>query len=534
MRHSRFALALVGLFALGACAPADHDGTASITAPSATALSVDAPSVDASSAAAQIDWREEDVLAAFAEATDSGRLVLLYWGAEWCPPCHRLRAGLFQDPAFIARTRDFVPVYLDGDSTGAQRWGEHFAIQGYPTLIILRANQSEITRLSGGEDPDEIDRALQAAQQGQASIAELFARAEQAPAELDADAWALLAAYGWEVDVSDRVPADTRATLLRQLAAAAPDAALQRRFTLLALADDAARDVPPPTAEEQAQIRMQLYTVLTDTNEAKRSRWTLIDYGAALIARAGGTPEQRRELETALVAAQDELFADASLPLVDRVLTVSADLALHRLNAGEEAAVPPALLEKVRARAAWVDATAQTPQERQSAIYYAAGLLTDAGDAADAERLLLAELPRSATPYYYMPSLAELTEARGDVPQALSWLQQGYETSNGLATRVQWGTLYASGLLRLTPGDTATIEQVIGTLIDELAHPDSYHQRTRERLSQLAGELHDWSASHPGTEAILQRLDAHMQETCAPAQSDADARTACLHWLTSA
>ena len=87
--------------------------------------------------------------------------------------------------------------------------------------------------------------------------------------------------------------------------------------------------------------------------------------------------------------------------------------------------MPPALLEKVRARAAWADATATTPQERQSAIYYAAGLLQDAGDADGAERLLTAELERSATPYYYMPSLAEIAEARGDNAKALDWLRQG-------------------------------------------------------------------------------------------------------------
>jgi protein disulfide-isomerase len=80
----------------------------------------------------EIAWRKGDVLAAFAEAADNGKPILLYWGAEWCPPCHRLRAGLFKEPDFIARTRDFVAVYLDGDTEGAQRWGDHFAIQGYP------------------------------------------------------------------------------------------------------------------------------------------------------------------------------------------------------------------------------------------------------------------------------------------------------------------------------------------------------------------------------------------------------------------
>ena len=121
--------------------------------------------------------------------------------------------------------------------------------------------------------------------------------------------------------------------------------------------------------------------------------------------------------------------------------------------------VPPALQEKAHERVAAADAAAKTPHERQATISSAVYVLREAGDDAAAETLLRAELDRSQTPYYYMPELAELAEARGDKTAAVDWLRKAYEGAQGPATRVQWGVLYVEGLVRLTPDDGQAIEQ---------------------------------------------------------------------------
>ena len=84
-----------------------------------------------------IEWHAGSVESAFRRARAQGTPVLLYWGADWCPPCSRLKATVFKSRAFIERSRLFVPVSLDGDDPGAQKLGDRFGVRGYPTMIVL-------------------------------------------------------------------------------------------------------------------------------------------------------------------------------------------------------------------------------------------------------------------------------------------------------------------------------------------------------------------------------------------------------------
>ena len=65
------------------------------------------------------------------------------------------KATVFLRPDFIAKTRLFIPIYLDGDSPGAQSWGDAFDVLGYPTLVVLDADRREIVRLGAGRDVAE-------------------------------------------------------------------------------------------------------------------------------------------------------------------------------------------------------------------------------------------------------------------------------------------------------------------------------------------------------------------------------------------
>ena len=479
------------------------------------------------SAATEIAWRRGDVTDAFAEAQERGKPVLLYWGAAWCPPCNQLKAGLFRNADFIARTRDVVPVYLDGDTPGAQAWGERFGITGYPTLIVLRPDRSEVTRLSGTGDPVQVTAALDAVHRGSADVDTLLRRARTTPGALSSDDWALLAGYGGWHDPERQASAGAA---LAALADAAPDPRLQRQFLLQAQAA-AGKDTAPLSPDRAARLRTALTTVLHDPVEVRANRGALT-YGAVSLAR-GIAPQDaadRQRIGDAIVAALDPLSADTRLVASERLSSTVAAVALFRDRAGDAAPVPAALLKTVRERAAWADRSVTDAYARQAVISTAADLLAQAGDAAGAKRLLEAELKRSHTPDYYMPALAELAEARGDRRQALDWLRRGYATAEGPASRVQWGVTYVEGLLRLSPDDRGTIERATGDVIGELAgQPEGYRQRTRQRLEKLGKALAGWSAQHGGGETLA-RLRSAGAERCA-GQRDQRAAAACRDWL---
>ena len=104
---------------------------------------------------------DADVDRAFALARAQNKPVLLYWGATWCPPCNQLKATLFNRQDFAAQSRNFVAVHVDGDRPGAQKLGQRFKVSGYPTVVLFKADGSEITRLPGEVDPAQMMTVLQ-------------------------------------------------------------------------------------------------------------------------------------------------------------------------------------------------------------------------------------------------------------------------------------------------------------------------------------------------------------------------------------
>jgi thioredoxin-related protein len=500
LRPACQAVTVLGLaLALGACARKEPPAQEKSPAPAAQAdiarMGKHLP--------AGIDWFGGNVEAAFAAAKAAPKPLFLYWGAEWCPPCAQIKSTIFNRREFQERSRLFVPVYLDGDTPSAQKQGERFGVVGYPTMILFRPDGTEITRLPGGVDIERYTKILDVAVADARPVKEILAAATQG-GEVKANDWQLLAYYSWPTDNGHILPAADRVPTFRTLSQRCPveiqaDCA-RLFFDYLGAAADATSDGKSPlTGLDRAVARKRLIDLL-GSPAVDRANIDNLLYGSrdiiGLLSNAG-SPE-RAELTRAWGAALDRLGGDstgAPVSAADQLKVLRARVLLARLDQ-PEGPLPPALLDQIRAAVARVDAETTDPYERQAAINAAANLYWEAGLDADANRLLVAEIEKSQSPYYFMLDLADLAQKAGRKDEAVQWLARAYDGAKGPATRFQWGYSYLVGLLEMTPENAAAIEQTGLRVIGELdGSPDAFYQRTRMRLEQLSAKLLEWGKS---------------------------------------
>jgi thioredoxin-like negative regulator of GroEL len=474
---------------------------------------------------------DADVDAAFARARTENKPLLLYWGATWCPPCNQLSATLFPRQDFIARSRAFVPVYVDGDRPGAQKLGARYKVRGYPTMVLFDPQGRELSRLPGEVDAPQVLALLQIGLARGRPVQAVLAdgRDPVRVKTLSADDWRLLAFHSWDTDEGQLVPEAERAGLLATLAAACPpgEAATRSRLWLKALAaSDEGKGVKPDAA-----LRRRVLDLLADPAAARVQMDVLANFAPDIVRvlNADAAPAARAEVIAAFDAALRRLQTDATLSRGDRITALGSRVELARGEAPRDSLavqLPAPLIAELRAQAARDDREIRDGYERQAVVTAAAYVLRRAGLVDASDTLLKSNLARSHSAYYLMSQLAGNARARGDKAGALSWYEQAFDTSVGPATRLQWGAAYVAALVDLAPQDAARIERAARQVFAEAAtQPDAFHERSGRALQRVAGKLAAWSqgGSH---DATLQRLRAQLDPVCARLPAG-DERSSC-------
>ncbi len=487
-----------------------------------------------------IAWREAssnaDVDAAFAQAKAESKPVFLYWGAKWCPPCNQVKATLFNRADFIERSKGFVPVYVDGDSPGAQKLGARFHVSGYPTMLLFSAQGTELTRLPGEVDPAAYTEVLTLGMNAKRPVKELLAQVRAGGSALTAADWRLLAFYSWDGDEQQVVPKADVPAVLAQLAAACPPqpAFVATRLRLKALV--AAGDKAP--ARPDAAAAPALITLLADPAAARAQMDVLANWPVDLVhaTSAEGTPLRQRVL-LAFNGALKGFEADTSLSRADRLSALGARIDLARIDLPKPAAqkpgralppkLPAELLADLREQAARIDRETTDGYERQAVIPGAAYLLASGGLMSESDAMLKASLAKSHSPYYLMSALASNAKQRGDKAEALRWSEQAFATSEGPATRLQWGASYVKALVELAPGDDARIERTARQLFTEAAKaPDAFYERSGRSLQRVGNQLQAWNKGG-AHQAALTRLQAQLDTVCAALEGAEPNRARC-------
>jgi len=523
---------------LSACSQSSPPASSASSTP---AQGASAPSSEAAAKpATAINWFNGDVDAAFERAKAEAKPVFLYWGAEWCPPCHQLKATVFTRPDFIEKMKLFVPVYLDGDTAGAQKWGDVFKVSGYPTLVVLRADRTELTRIVGGMDLTEYDDVLDLVLGDvRPARAVLDALSGTSPT-LSRDDCKRLAYNGWAGDDSvDEAPEKSAVALKRAADACPAEARVEKaRLNIAAtyaslMADAKLIEAGKAPSARTAKLLDEVYDVLGDATLSAGARdvlpWLGDDY---FKAEEKQNPKRAADLLDRWTRLTDAAANDPSLPEADRIDAIAIQLkAVKALTPDHR--IPPELVADAQKK---VDAALAKdyPEHARPGVVNSAEWVLDTVDDKERMRSLLEhEISTAKQPYYYMLDLADLDEKAGNKDAAVELLERAYRESQGTATRFQWGTMYVMGLVRMRPEDTGGIREATLAVLNELDGPDRIYMRTTKRLDRLDSALRGWSkkGKHAETLAVIRK---RMDDICSRIPEAQPARGTCNAFLTKA
>ncbi|MFK7730666.1 MAG: thioredoxin family protein [Pseudomonadales bacterium] len=473
-----------------------------------------------------IHWFEGSVDQAFAKAAADNKPVFLYWGAVWCPPCHELKATVFQEPSFIQASRQFVSVYLDGDTPGAQKYAEQYSVMGYPTLVVFNTSGEEFTRIPNGLDLGAYANVLQYALNDLQPIGTLVKRIGATPDDdklaLSAAECSMLAQHSWQQDANILTLASNNEVFAR------------------------AADNCPQTSQDEKTILSVLHMQQIMANE-KTLRGVDVRSATALIDRVLQNPARLQtnmylfldageSLAPMLTESQHAKFAALYSGLSDsteestftRVQALRALIALDKAKSVEFRSGTAERIADLRSQAETLD---RADPKFHATINATGNMLVESGQLTEAKELLSAEVSRSKYVYYFMGELADIEQKLGNADAAIEWRRKAFDQARGPATRFQWGVNYLRTVLELDSNNMAAVRNGFNEVFAELAASRSMYQRSRTRLEGLDESLREWASEDASRMEALSEFRGTAQVHCQSLPASEQAKNYCESFL---
>jgi thiol-disulfide isomerase/thioredoxin len=477
-------------------------------------------------------WVKMPVADALEMARRENKPALLYWGAVWCPPCNQLKSQVFSHPEFPSVTQSFVRIYLDGDESGAQEWGDKLNVSGYPTVLVLAPEKSgkktvmkERLRLAEFVNFKEFQGLVSAALAESVPLKKnLVTKAlTRYGKKASLEEWKLLA-LTWDLaeTSSDATDAQVKATIkeLEKLLTACPYGDIRGLI--------AARLLNLDTGIQSGWLD----AVLANDVSLYAARGPFVSGAMQWFEKTPAATS--KETAFRLLDGVKRLQANPALSGAEKIQALSTGLDLETMMAGRNWIEDKQLEQSRRDAAATalkLEAASKSPFERHAVVSDAAALLASAGKAKEATSMLEREAASSDTPWYYQSSLAALAFQQKDYKAALDWSAKARQSAQGEATKLQWLVsdivmqskvvkAQDSGEVRLSGQNLVTTEQSYESVNAWLALarslPDGFSGRNAVRARKVKDVVATWPESNKKRDLLLK-----WAETCAMLKNEA-------------
>ena len=480
-----------------------------------------------------IAWYRGSAEAALESAKASNKPVLLYWGAQWCPPCKQLKSAVFSRPDFIEKSKLFVAVYLDGDLPDAQKWGDVFRVSGYPTVVVLKSDGSEITRIAGNMDLSLYARVLDDALGDVRPVKDVIALATRVDQPLVAADCRRLAYHAFDLEDEGIFEPAKLQVAFENAARLCPAQLAQERARLYVLAAGEAATLQKESIEKGGKADKALTVLILRVNELLTNKELAMANADALrglprefyVATRQTLPQIAPGMRERIMAVADATTASPQFAPADQLAAQLIKIRVARAYA-LDGKVPTDVRTVALQTATKMLAVRQDAYVRAGVVNSAINIYIALDDWPRARDLLALEASTSNTPHYYIGDLADAEEHLGNKQRALELLAEAYQKARGPASRFQWGYQYLDGLLRLAPDGIATIEKVGMSVIAELDGPNRIHRRTLARLARLDTALRKWNTT-PQRAAVVRKFQERVAQACAKSPGNLATEAGC-------
>lgn len=459
----------------------------------------------------QIHWKKDGMESALELAKKENKPLLVYWGADWCPPCNVLKSTIFKEKVFIDATRNYLAVFLDGDHKNAQKWGDKLDVVGYPTLMILAPNGTEVVRLWVGAGARELAETLNYAYNSLEPVEPILNRIIAEGKSPQAQQLQLLSQYSWMQDNNFvKKPLETAKKLLKLSEMIEwekfPTEKAKIDFAAASFLSNYIESNKNDKKKIQDQFRSHVVEMLKlHLKEEKYFRpllyyWAY--YSSSILKEIIGEEPMIKELGNQVIEKSQKLLLTQKLSYEEELRCLStlpglADEFPRLFKVTEEQ--KSQYYEKYKSL---LDAYTD-PRARIAIVNSAGYTLGDFGMYEEAKELLVKELKISPHPYYLMSSLGYMEKKQGNKVAAIDWYKKSYEASIGEATQLQWGAGYISNLIELLPKDSQTIfEQTQTVFKKNIDMSDAFMGRNRKVLERLKKQLISWAEKNHQSEKI--------------------------------